>query len=355
MRKIALLMIVFAIISAGCSGTSGDKKNEAARKEQEITLYTHRHYDTDKAIFEKFSQETGIKVNVVKANADELIQKMESEGDQSPADVLITVDAGRLVRAKNKGLLQAVESEVLQQAIPAHLRDSENHWFGLTKRARIIAYDKNKVKPEELSTYEALTDPEWKGKILIRSSGNIYNQSLLASIIANNGRDEAKLWAAGLVRNLARVPKGNDRDQVKAILAGEGELAIINTYYLGKLLNSEDSTEVEAGNAVSIFFPDQEGRGTHINVSGIGVAKYAPNRESAVRFIEYLVSKEVQETFAEANYEYPVNPEAAPSALLDSWGAFKEDALPLSRLGEMNKEAVVIFDEVSWDKGPNAP
>jgi iron(III) transport system substrate-binding protein len=347
-----IIFICFITLMTSCSENQATKQKEESAKE--INLYTHRHYDTDKVIFEKFTKETGIKVNVVKASADELIQKMESEGDQSPADLLITVDAGRLVRAKSKGLLQAAKSEILQKTIPAHLRDRDNHWFGLTKRARIIAYDKNKVNPEQLSTYEALTNSEWKNKILIRSSGNIYNQSLLASIIANDGEEEAKKWADGLRQNFARTPKGNDRDQVKAILAGEGELAIINTYYLGKLINSKDDMEVNAGNAVSVFFPNQDGRGAHINISGIGIAKNAPNKENAVKFIEYLVSKEVQETFAEANYEYPVNPNAASSDLLKSWGSFKEDSLPLSKLGELNKPAVIIFDEVAWDKGPDA-
>ena len=326
-----------------------------AKKEQnEITLYTHRHYDTDKLIFKNFENKTGIKVNVVKANADELIQKMESEGDQSPADLLITVDAGRLVRAKAKGLLQRVTSKFLDEEIPSHLKDIDKHWFGLTKRARVIVYAKDSVNPDSLSTYEALTDEKWKNKVLIRSSSNIYNQSLLASIIANNGKENAKKWAEGLVKNFARIPAGNDRDQVKAVKAGEGDLAIVNTYYIGKLLNSKDENEVKAGEFIKIFFPNQEGRGTHINISGIGLAKHAPNKENAIKFIEYLSSKEIQETFAKANYEYPVNPKAASSELLKSWGNFKEDTLALSKLGELNKAAVIIFDEVSWDKGPNA-
>ncbi|MCH2046189.1 MAG: extracellular solute-binding protein, partial [Saprospiraceae bacterium] len=198
------------------------------------------------------------------------------------------------------------------------------------------------------STYENLTDSKWKGRLLIRSSGNIYNQSLLASIIANLGEEKAKEWASGTLTNFARAPKGNDRDQVKAVVAGEGDLAVVNTYYLGKLINSKDPDEVIAGNGVKVFFPNQEDRGTHINVSGIGVTKYAPNKENAIKFIEYLSSIEVQETFASANYEYPVNPEAKSSDLLKSWGAFKEDGLPLQQLGELNKKAVMLFDEVGW-------
>ena len=348
MTKYTLALLV-ALAFFSCK----DKKDNTTKDSAEINLYTHRHYDADKVIFEDFTKKTGITVNVVKANADELIQKMESEGNQSPADLLITVDAGRLVRAKEKGLLQATNSKKLNETVPEHLKDKENYWFGLTKRARVIAYDKNKVSKEDLSTYEALTNEKWDNKILIRSSSNIYNQSLLASIIANDGIENAKNWALGVVNNFARTPKGNDRDQVKAVLAGEGELAIINTYYIGKLLNSEDQNEVDAGKAVSLFFPNQEDRGTHINVSGIGVAKYSPNKENAIKFIEYLVSKDVQEKFAEANYEYPVNPNAASSELLKSWGDFKEDKLSLSKLGENNKKAVIIFDEVEWDKGPN--
>jgi iron(III) transport system substrate-binding protein len=350
-KRLTFLTVLTLLVNS-CSESQSKKVTEN-KEQQHITLYTHRHYEADKVIFEKFENETGIKVNVVKANADELIQKLQSEGKQSPADLLLTVDAGRLVRAKNKGLLQKINSEILDSIVPKHLRDNENQWFGLTKRARIIAYDKTKVNAEELSSYEDLTNPKWKGKILIRASGNIYNQSLLASIIANKGEKEAKTWATGIVKNLARKPKGNDRDQVKAILAGEGNLAIINTYYLGKLLNSKDQLEVNAGKAVSLFFPNQNDRGTHVNISGIGVTKHAPNKDNAIKFIEYLLNKESQEVFANANYEYPVNPNAEMSQLLKSWGDFKEDQLSLSKLGELNKAAVIIFDEVAWDKGPN--
>ena len=234
MLKYSILLLFTISLMFSCKN-SNEKKGQVQK--QEITLYTHRHYDSGKVIFEKFEKETGIKINVVKASADELRQKLESEGKQTPADLLLTVDAGRLVRAKTKGLLQSVDSKVLDSTIPSYLKDEDNKWFGLTKRARIIAYSKERVKPEELTTYEALTEPEWKKKILIRASNNIYNQSLLASIIANNGKTEAKTWAEGMVTNFARVPKGNDRDQIKAILAGEGDLAIVNTYYIGKLLN----------------------------------------------------------------------------------------------------------------------
>ena len=342
------ILITAIVCFSSCANDKKINTENSKTNNESLTLYTHRHYDSDKLIFSQFEESTGIKVNVVKANADELIQKMESEGDQSPADLLITVDAGRLVRAKNKGLLQVANSEFLNKHIPSHLKDTENHWFGLTKRARIVVYNKEKVNANELSTYEDLINDKWNKKILIRSSSNIYNQSLMASIIANNGDSIAKVWAEGMVNNFARPPKGNDRDQVKAVLAGEGDLAIINTYYLGKLINSKDSNEVAAGQSVNVFFPNQNDRGAHVNVSGIGLAKFAPNKDNAIKFIEYLASKEVQEIFAQANYEYPVNIEAKSSDLLSSWGDFKEDKLSLTKLGELNKKAVIIFDEVKW-------
>ncbi|MEM8566087.1 MAG: Fe(3+) ABC transporter substrate-binding protein [Bacteroidota bacterium] len=329
-------------------GCVPSKEKGTETSEQVVNVYTHRHYEVDQRLFKQFEEETGIKVNVVNANADELIQKMEAEGNASPADVLITVDAGRLARAKEKGLLQASNSEFLTSIIPDHLKDSGNQWFALTKRARIIVYAKDRVTPEELSTYEALTDEKWQGKVLIRSSANIYNQSLLASIIANTGEDKARNWVAGMVENMARTPKGNDRDQVKAVAAGEGDLTVVNTYYLGRMLNSKDPLEVDAGNKVGIFFPNQDDRGAHVNISGAGVAKYAPNKENAVKFIEFLASKPAQEVFARANYEYPIHPEVPPTELLQSWGNFKEDQLPLSKLGKYNKLANLIFDAGSW-------
>ncbi|MDG1228021.1 MAG: Fe(3+) ABC transporter substrate-binding protein [Polaribacter sp.] len=343
MKKYLLVLILLVSVIA-CKS----EKKEIKTKSKEVNVYTHRHYKADQELFAQFEKETGITVNVVNAKADELMQKMSLEGAQSPADVLITVDAGRLVRAKNKGLLQSASSVFLNKTIPSHLKDADNHWFALTKRARVIVYNPEKVKAEELSSYEALTDKKWKNKILIRSSDNIYNQSLLASIIANNGEEKASEWTKGIVANMARSPKGNDRDQVKAVVAGEGDIAIVNTYYIGKLLNSKNPDEVIAGKGIKVFFPNQNDRGTHINVSGVGVAKYAPNKQHAIKFIEFLASKKSQEIFAKSNYEYAVNKEVVSSELLKSWGEFKEDTLSLTKLGENNKKAVIIFDESSW-------
>ncbi len=351
-----LVWFAFALASCGGSNTpntTGEPNphsvdSTAEVKEQVVNLYTHRHYDTDKELFKQFEAETGIKVNVVKAKADELIHRLEREGKGSPADLLVTVDAGRLFRAKEKDLLQAVTSEKLTANISKNFRDKENFWYGLTYRARVLIYDSARSKAANFSTYEALTEEAWKGKVLTRASSNIYNQSLLAGIIAHKGKEGAKAWAQGIVNNMARDPKGNDRDQIKGVVGNVGDVAIANTYYVGKLLNSQDEDEVEVGKKVKVFFPNQETTGTHINVSGAGVTKYSPNKENAIKLLEFLSSKAVQETFASSNYEYPTNPQAEMSDLLKSWGDFKVDTLDLDLLGKHNTEAIMIFNEVNW-------
>ncbi|MCH2175077.1 MAG: Fe(3+) ABC transporter substrate-binding protein [Lentisphaeria bacterium] len=320
----------------------------------EVTVYSHRHYDADKKLFDEFTRETGITVNVIKAKSDELIKRLELEGENTNADVLVTVDAGRLYRAKSKDLLQVVESKTLEERIPAHLRDPDKKWFGLTVRARVIVYSKDRVKPPQLSTYADLANPQWKGKILIRKSTNIYNQSLLASVIAHNGEEKAIAWAEGVKKNMARKPKGNDRGQVLAVAAGEGDLAIVNTYYLGIMQNAPEGSKEwkeqrEAFSKVSVFFPDQKGNGTHINVSGAGVTKHAPNKANAIKLIEFLSSKKAQEVYAKENFEFPVLSGVELSTLLKSWGDFKRDDLSLNKLGELNSEASKVFDIVGWD------
>lgn len=343
MKAIRLFSFLLFLLMVGCQGGG-----ETSDTPGEVTIYTHRHYPSDQDLFRIFEEKTGIKVNVVNASADELIQKMIMEGEQSPADVLITVDAGRLERATSNDLLQSVTSSVLEEIIPPHLRDEQGRWYGLTKRGRVIVYSKDRVKPDELSTYEDLASEKWEGRILIRSSNSVYNQSLLASMIAHDGEEAAKEWAAGIVKNMARSPKGADRDQVKALVAGEGDIAVVNTYYLGKMLHSADPEEVKVARQVELFFPNQEDRGAHINISGAGVAKYAPNKANAVLFIEFLASEEAQRIFAHENFEYPVNDNVQPAEQLLEWGEFKEDTINLSLLGENNKKAVLIFDEVGW-------
>ena len=313
-----------------------------------VNVYSHRHYDTDHALFQRFTEETGIAVRVVSASADELISRLEREGSASPADLLITVDAGRLHRARERGLLQPVTSPTLEEAVPARFRDPEGYWYGLTGRARIIAYARDRVDPSELSTYADLTDPRWRGRVLVRSSENIYNISLLASIIAHEGEEAAAEWVRGVVENLARPPQGNDTDQLRDAAAGVGDVALVNTYYVGRLLGADEPATRELGRQVGIFFPNQDDRGAHMNVSGAGVTAHAPNREHAVRLMEFLVGEEAQRAFAEANFEYPVRPGVPWAGPLEEWGEFRADTLNLSLLGELNNEAVRTFDRGGW-------
>lgn len=343
MQKLALIFLTFLFISCN-NKTSEETKVES----KEVNVYTHRHYDIDKEIFTDFENKTGIKVNILKANANELITRINSEGENSKADVLIAVDAGNLFKAKQAGITQSINSKILESNIPAHLRDPESHWFGLTKRARIIVANKAIDESEYPKNYEDLISDVYKGKILVRSSSNIYNQSLLASIVSNSGEEEASNWAKGVVANFAREPKGNDRDQVKAIVAGEGDYAIVNTYYMGKLLKSDNPEEVKAGESVNIIFPNQKNRGTHINISGGMIIKTAPNKDNAIKLLEYLSDTEAQSKYAQANFEYPVNSNVKPSDLLQSWGSFKEDQLSLENLGVNNTKAVMIFDQNGW-------
>lgn len=356
-RRFSLLLPALgALLLSGCTGEAPPAPAADAPEADApapaaagvVNVYSHRHYDADKQLFAQFEAETGITVRVVKAGADALIERMVSEGASSPADLLITADAGRLVRADAKGLLQPVDSPTLTAAVPAHLRHPAGHWFGLTKRARVLVYDTERVKPDELSTYAALTEPQWKGRVLVRSSANMYNQSLLASMIAHDGEEAAKAWAEGLVANLARPPKGSDRDQMKAVAAGVGDVAIVNTYYVGLLLNSEVPEERAIGERMGVFFPDQGGRGAHVNVSGAGVTRHAPNRDNAVKLLEFLVSDEAQAVFARANYEYPVKEGVPVGDLLESWGTFQADDLPLSELGAHQEAAVRVFDAAGW-------
>ncbi|WP_277587607.1 Fe(3+) ABC transporter substrate-binding protein [Psychrobacillus antarcticus] len=351
MKKALYIILTFAlVILAACSNdtTTKDTTNNNTKESKEVNLYTARHYDVDDELYAKFEAETGIKVNVIKGEADELLERIKREGDATQADLFLTADAGRLFRAKDEGLLQAVSSDVLDEQIPANFQDKDQMWYGLTKRARVMIYNKETVKPEELSTYEALTEDKWKGRILIRGSENVYNQSLLASFIEINGEENAKEWASGLVANFARDPEGGDRDQAKAIVAGIGDVAIMNTYYFGQMLNSEDPEEVKVAQKLGVFFPNQETTGTHVNVSGAGVVKTSKNKENAIKLLEFLSSPESQITFAEANYEYPVNKSVEPSELLKSWGEFKEQEIPLSTLGENNAKSILIFNEVGW-------
>lgn len=313
-----------------------------------VNVYSARHYDSDHDLFERFTEETGIQVNIIEAGADELIERIISEGQNSPADVLITVDAGRLWRADEAGLLAAVESPVLNGAVPASLRHPEGKWFGLTQRVRGIVYSTDRVDPSELSTYEDLAGEQWRDRLCVRSSTNVYNISLTASIIANDGVDAAQEWANGIAQNLARAPQGGDTDQIRAVAAGECDAAIVNHYYLARLLDSSDPADQAVAEAVDIFFPNQEGRGTHVNISGAGVLATAPNRDNAIRLIEFLATPEVQQVFAEASYEFPVVEGVEVSDVVAGLGEFQADDLNVSAYGENSAEAVRVMDRAGW-------
>ncbi|MEP1035277.1 Fe(3+) ABC transporter substrate-binding protein [Ekhidna sp.] len=343
MRYIKLLLLTLTI---ACSGKSENKEESTASEDQVLNVYSHRHYDADKQAFERFTKETGIKINLVKAGADELINRLEMEGENSPADVLITVDAAKLNRAKAMGLLQSVDANTNNKE---GFIDLDKNWYAITYRARVIAYDKEDVTVAELSTYEDLADEKWNDRILIRSSGSSYNQSLLSSIIYENGEEAASAWAKGIVENMAREPKGGDRDQIKAIASGIGDLAVVNTYYVGLLLNSDNSEEVKAGQRVGIYFPNQDGRGGHINISGVGVTKNAPNKANAVRFIEFLTSEEIQKFYAATSFEYPVHKDVSPDSTVAAWGEFKIDDLDYATNPDLLDQAIKIFDEAGWN------
>jgi iron(III) transport system substrate-binding protein len=348
----AITRRVFLLSGAGAAAAIGihqmlSSKAERSAKQQVLNLYSARHYSSDAAIYESFTQKTGIKVNLVESPGDKLIERVKSEGASSPADVIITVDAGNLWRAQEAGLFQPVSSSVLD-GIDSSARDPQGHWFGFTRRARVIAYNKSKVKPQELSTYENLADLKWKGRILVRSSGNVYNQSLVGAMLAAHGEAKTEEWVRSLVANFARPPEGNDTAQIKAIAAGQGDLALVNTYYLPRLVKSEKAQERDVAAKVGIFFPNQANRGTHVNISGGGVAKNAPNKAAAILFLEHLANNAAQEVFAKSNHEYPVQAGVPIDPTIASYGKFKADPLNASIFGKNNALALQICDRAGW-------
>jgi iron(III) transport system substrate-binding protein len=322
----------------------------AQNRNRVVNLYSARHYDTDTAIYEGFTKKTGIKVNLVEADADKLIERIKSEGANSPADVLITVDAGRLWRAQEAGILQPVSSKVLESVIPAELREPKGHWFGLARRARVIMYNKDKVKRSDLSTYEAMANPRWKGRLIARTSTHVYNQSLTGSMIAVHGDRKTEEWVRGMVANFARSPEGNDTAQIRAVAAGMADVTFVNTYYLPRLAKSKKPEDQKVAAKIGVFFPNQgKGeRGTHVNISGGGVLKTSPNREAAIQFLEYLTSREAQQIFASSNYEYPVRAGVPVDPVLASYGTFRGDKLNASVYGRYNGRALKLMDRAGW-------
>lgn len=313
-----------------------------------VNVYSARHYDVDDALFERFTEQTGIKVNVVEGKSDELIERIKVEGEASPADVFVTVDAGRLWRAEQAGIFQPVSSVVLDETVPAHLRHPDGLWFGLTKRARVIVYNADAIDPAELSTYEALAEPAWKGRVCVRSSSNIYNQSLLGSLIETIGLEKTEEWAQGLVNNFARDPDGGDVNQIKAVAAGQCDVAIANHYYWARLAKSDEPESQDVVSKTAVFFPNQSDRGTHVNISGFGMVAGAEHEESAIAFLEFLVSPEAQQVFAESNNEYPVVEGTAMDPIVAELGDFKVDEVNVSAYGRNNPDVVKLVDRVGW-------
>ncbi|WP_018954110.1 Fe(3+) ABC transporter substrate-binding protein [Thioalkalivibrio sulfidiphilus] len=316
----------------------------------EVNVYSARQEALIKPLLDEFTEQTGIRVNLVTAQAGALLQRLRSEGRNSPADLIITVDAGNLHNAQTAGVLQPVRSEALEAAIPAQYRDPEHHWFGLSMRARPIMVVEGRVAEGEISRYEDLTDRRYRGRICIRSSDNVYNQSMIAAMIVAKGEAETEAWARGLVANLARPPRGGDRDQIRAAAAGQCDIAIANTYYLAQMLAGDDANDREAARRIRVIWPNQgEGdRGTHVNISGAGVTAHAPNRDNAIRLLEFLMSDASQQWYAEANQEYPVKEGVAWSETLERLGRFRADEINMALLGEYNARAVRLMDRARW-------
>ncbi|KFF41185.1 MAG: ABC-type Fe3+ transport system, periplasmic component [Candidatus Atelocyanobacterium thalassa isolate SIO64986] len=344
----ALTVISAMQIITSCSDTSKVSKNIDDKNLEEVNLYSSRHYNTDTELYEGFTKETGIEVNLVEGSADELIERIKSEGENTKADVFMTVDVGRLWRAQKTNIFTPVSSPVLEERIPAPLRDKDGYWFGFTKRSRVIVYNKSKVKPEELSTYESLADTKWKGRIIIRPSSNIYNQSLVASLIEANGEEATEEWVRGFVANFARSPQSNDTGQIRDVAAGVGDITLANTYYMARFAKSDDPIDKEVIKKIGVFFPNQEGRGAHVNISGAGVVRNSPNQANAIKFLEYLTSNKAQEFFARGNDEYPVVEGAMLDPVLKSFGTFKADDTNIASFGENLSTAVKVMNRAGW-------
>lgn len=320
----------------------------AVAEENTLHIYSSRHYNTDEKLYSDFTKETGIEIKRVDGKGDALIARLEQEGELAPADLIITVDAGRLWRAEQAGLFQPIQSEILSEKIPANLRHDDGQWFGFSTRARVLVYNRDKIEEGTLTSYKDLADPKWKGRICVRSSSNIYNQSLMASIIAQDGEDSAKAWAKGLFENLARKPQGGDTDQIKAVAAGVCDIALANSYYFFRLQRSENPEDNAVVENLAIVFPDQDTNGTHVNISGAGVLKNAKNKEAAVKFLEYLTSESAQAYFANGNNEYPVVANVKVNETVEAKKDFKIQDINVSAFGENQKQAKMIFDEIEF-------
>mgnify|MGYP006160592585 FL=1 len=316
---------------------------------KEVNIYSARKAYLLKPILKAFEIDTGIKVNIISGKTKELQKRIEREGINTRADVLLTVDAGNLHIAKSKDLLKKIYSKKINSLVPEYLRDQDGYWYGLSVRSRVIMYNPKKVKLSDLSTYEDMANKKWKGRICVRTSGNIYNQSLLASLIYHLGEKKAEIWAKNIVHNFSRKPKGNDRTQMTSVILGECDITLANTYYLGKWMSSEKDKDRKYAKQIAVYFPNQNDRGAHINISGAAVVKYSKNLDNAIKLITYLAGDKAQELYAKANHEYPIRENINVSDIVKSWGyPFKQDKLSAAQLGKNNHKAVEIFDKVNW-------
>jgi len=343
-RAIIQLALSLAVLAAGAS---------AAAAQGDVNIYSYREPQLIDPLLKAFTDKTGIKANIVYASAG-LNERLAAEGQNSPADLLFTVDAGRLSEAKDAGLTQPVDDVALKGAIPAQYRDPANHWFGLTMRSRVVYASRDRVKQDAI-TYEELADPKWKGKLCIRSGQHVYNTSLIATIIAHKGEEFAEAWLKGVKANLAQKPAGGDREQARDIHSGKCDIALGNTYYMALMAkNTKNPEQQDWGKAIKPLFPNANDRGSHVNISGMAMAKHAPNKANALKLMEFLASEEAQKIYALANNEYPVNPKVEPADIVKSWGKLKPDALPLENIAKYRKKASELVDKVQFDAGPSS-
>ncbi len=340
--RLSIAAVLAALLTTSCSGGADNAKV------QEVNLYSARHYDSDLPLYERFAKETGIKVNRIEGNADQLVARMRSEGKNSPADLFIAADAGALWRADQAGLFQPVQSETLNERVPASLRQPDGHWYGFTRRARVVAYDSAKVRPQEVDDYAKLSGPRFKGKICVRSSDSVYNLSLVGAVIEALGQDGASQWVHGIVANMARPPEGGDRDQIRAVAAGVCEVALTNSYYYIRMANGDDEADRKITERVKLAFPSLDGKGAHVNISGGGVVANAPNRNNAIKLLEFLASADAQRHISANNNEFPASPDVAAPPPVDAYADFTANPMSAAAFAARQPEAQTLMSAAGW-------
>ncbi len=347
-RSVLTATLLAAVLGLAACGQGEQGAETAATDGGVVNLYTARHYDSDLMLYENFTEQTGIRINLIEGNADQLLARMQAEGESSPADVFVTADAGALWRVQNAGLLQPTQSETLNAAIPANLRDPEGRWFGFSRRARVVAYDPAQVQPADVDTYEDLASPRFRGQLCVRSADSVYNLSLVGALIEAWGPERAQAWVEGVVANMARPPEGGDRDQIRAVAAGVCQIALTNSYYFIRLASGDDQADREIAGRLRLGFPSLDGQGAHVNISGGGVAANAPNRENAVRLLEYLASPEAQALVSQHNNEYPASPNVPAPAPVDAYADFQAHPMSVAAYGPRQAEALAMMSAAGW-------